>query len=273
MSVELTAYGYEKRWKHVHVDDYTGYRANMSDYHMHACYEISLILSGNVKVLLTDTVQSGEGVRLVLLRPMTPHCMIPEPTTLYRRCNLLLSPDLLADYQKDLQSFLPAFGENGAVLELDVETGHKLLTLMKEIEHEGALYRQRLLVLYFLSLAAEHALPKKAAALPAFLSEALRYIAKSFDQHIVASELAWQLGVGRTKLMLGFKQHIGMTLGEYITRTRLRHATDMLQQGNNEAEVARACGFTDAPNMIRCFKKAFGMPPRQYLTKIESVMP
>ena len=76
MAVELNNLEFGTRWTDFYTDYYEGYRPNMSDYHMHEYYEISLILSGDVKVLLPQSVQSGTMSRLVLTRPMTSHLIL-----------------------------------------------------------------------------------------------------------------------------------------------------------------------------------------------------
>ena len=45
-------YGYGKIWKDIYVERKEGYKTSVVDYHEHEFYEINLILSGNVKVLL-----------------------------------------------------------------------------------------------------------------------------------------------------------------------------------------------------------------------------
>ena len=60
MSANLENFGYKSEWKDFFCDSYEGYLPNMSDYHMHEYYEISLILCGNVKVLYTKESQTAD---------------------------------------------------------------------------------------------------------------------------------------------------------------------------------------------------------------------
>ena len=267
MATRLEQFGYRTDWRQISTDYYEGYRPQMTDYHMHDYYEISLILSGNVRILLSDRAQEGVGCRLVLLRPRTPHYIICRPDRLYRRQNLLFSADLLADHADDLQELLPAFGKNGTVLPLQEKEAERYLQLIKAIQGEDEPLRQKLLILYLLSLAkSQDCLAAAPTALPSFVSGALDYISAHYAEPLAAEMLAWKLHVSRTTLMTSFKKHTGSTLGEYITRYRLRRAIRLLRTGESEPEVARLCGFHDACNMIRCFKKHLGLPPRKYLS-------
>lgn len=268
MPARLEAYGYGTEWHDISTDYYEGYSNSMTDYHMHDYYEISLILSGSVKVLLSDTVECGQGANLVLLRPHTPHYIVCDSDQLYRRQNLLFSPGLLADYTHDLQGLLPLFGKSGTVLTLDEKTCDRLLAIIEAIQKETSPLRQKLLVLYLLSLAAENAPESKTpATVPPLVSEALNYIAEHYGERIRAESMAWTLHVGRTTLMTTFKKHTGVTLNQYITNYRLKSAIEALKKGGSEPEVARACGFNDSCNMIRCFKKHLGRSPLRYLSE------
>ena len=266
MATRLEQFGYRTRWRQISTDYYEGYRPQMTDYHMHDYYEISLIHSGNVTVLLSDRSERGEGCRLVLLRPRTPHYIVCQPDRLYRRNNLLFSNDFLSAYANLLQTLLPVFGKNGAVLNLSESEADRFLQLIHAIREEKDELRQQLLLLYFLSLAKSTA-PSltSGTALPSFVSGALDYISEHYAEPVRAEDLAWRLHVSRTTLMTNFKKYTGSTLNEYVTHYRLRRAVALLQSGESEPEVARLCGLHDASNMIRIFKKHLGLPPRKYL--------
>lgn len=57
MSVATAKYGFGDKWKNIWIDSYEGFYPNMSDYHMHEYFELSFIVSGNVNVLLTDSME------------------------------------------------------------------------------------------------------------------------------------------------------------------------------------------------------------------------
>ena len=267
MSVELNNLEFGTRWTEFHTDYYEGYLPNMSDYHMHEYYEISLILSGNVKVLLPHSVHSGTVSRLVLTRPMTSHLIICEPNQLYKRLNLLFAGEFLADYLSERNQLLSIFGKHGNVIPLTQEQTAELLRLAEETKNETDSFRQRLRLMIFLSKVSELSKKdeKNAEALPACVSDALSYIQENYQSKIVADELAWRLGVGRTTLMTAFKRYTGSTLNEYLTRYRLKLAISLLRQGETQQIAAERCGFGDACNLIRAFRRRFGATPGQYL--------
>ena len=266
MSVALVKSG---RWTDIAVDGYEGYLPRMTDYHMHDYYEISLILSGKVNVLLSDMVDGGTHARLVLLRPHTPHYIYCEPELLYRRKNLLFSSQFLADFLPEMQKMMGIFGKNGMILRLNEAKSERFLAIFEQIRQEKSTFRQKMLLLYFLSLV-QDSLPEAGSesSIPDYVTGALTYISAHCSEHIVAQMLAERFGVSRTTLMTAFKKYAGVTVNEYLTRCRIKNAVTLLGQGKTEQEAAEDCGFTDACNLIRAFKRVFGMTPKQYLSQI-----
>ncbi len=265
MSVYLEEGSYGRKWSSYHTDRYEGYKPLMSDYHMHKYYEISLIFSGNVKVLLKDTAQGGKESRIVLLRPYTPHLITCEEDMLYKRVNLLFSHDFIAEQIPEYRQLLTVFGSNGRVITISKSELAEYSDIIEGFEKEESIFRKRLILMYFLSKLSELGECERLSEPPSFISSALSYIQENFRQKILASELAWKLGIGRTTLMTEFKRHTGITLNGYITDCRLKAAIELMKGGACQAEAAEKCGFTDPCNMIRTFKKRFGMTPKKYI--------
>ena len=261
---------YHRTWQQFTVEDYEGYQPNMKHLHSHSYYEISMILQGHVTVLMGNNAESitGEGrdCRILLLRPHTPHLVVPHPDALYQRRNILFAPDFLTKVGEEWKELCKRIEGNSLMLHPDGETMEKCMALATAMKQETNLSRVRLLLLYFLSLLSEKTGAEvKSAEIPAFVNETLGYIAEHYDQKITADELAAHTGIGRTTLMTGFRRYTGSTLCEYVTRYRLRRAIACLKAGMTEQETAEACGFGSTCYLIRVFHKHFGMPPLAYM--------
>lgn len=266
MSVYLDEHGFGTSWHTFTTDSYEGYLPRMTDYHMHNYYEVSLILTGNVKVLLPGLAESGTQSRLVLMRPRTPHFITCEPNMLYKRVNVLFSGDFVTNYVPEWQRLSAVFGKDGTVQKLSDAEREEYAELVEKMQAETDLFRCRLYLLMLLSLIAERMEASgEIDEPPAYITGALSYITEHFDQKIVAADLAWRLGVGRTTLMTAFKRYTGTTVNEYVLQCRLKNAVRRLRAGETEQEAAEHCGFCDACNLIRAFKRYFKMTPRQYL--------
>ncbi|WP_249930378.1 helix-turn-helix transcriptional regulator [Pseudoalteromonas aurantia] len=56
----------------------------------------------------------------------------------------------------------------------------------------------------------------------------------------------------------------GLPPHTYQIQARLRHAKGLLRQGNNQLDVALACGFHDQSHFHRHFKRSMVVTPGHY---------
>lgn len=267
MIVKEYEHGFKDTWNDVLVKSKEGYYTSVSDFHEHEFYEVNLILSGNVNILLKDQAEHGTSHYLVLTSPGTPHYISCQPDTLYSRLYLMFSHSFIANSILESESLLSIFGKHGNILRINNSQKELCQKLIRQIHAEKKLFRKQLLTLYLLSTLAEFQQnnPLQPAKIPAYIMEALSYIDSNFNQKIVADCLAKHLYVSRTTLMTGFKKYTGETLNGYILNYRLKNAIKALQMGKTEQETAEICGFHDSSALIRAFKKMYRMTPKQYI--------
>lgn len=254
MSVKTENYGYGKNWTDLYIDEYEGSVSLMSDYHKHDYYELSLILSGEVRVLMPGISSVGSCARVVFSPPGTPHYVTCAGSTLYKRINIVFSKNLLSDENVE-----------GGVTEVDSDTAKKLFGIIKGIEVEEGREGKKILLSYLLYKVRELSGGSVGDGAPRYVTDALLYIKEHYTEKFTAEELAHTVGVGRTTLMTGFKAHVGMSLGEYITRYRTGIAARLIGAGESCAKAAELSGFSDGAGMIRAFKREFGLTPSKYL--------
>ncbi|MBR2354223.1 MAG: helix-turn-helix transcriptional regulator, partial [Clostridia bacterium] len=238
--------GYTYQWHNCRVIVTEGYQSTMADFHTHNFYEISLILTGNVKSLLADRSVDGAQSRLVLTAPHMPHWMYLTAPGLYSRVNLSFSHEFVADYVPEWRSLLKVFGTSGNILMLTDEQKELCRARLLALREETDPFRQRLCILWLLSYIAEIDRQEEDISLespPPYIVEALRYIDTHYSERIVARELAWRTGVGRTTLMTAFRAYTGTTLTEYVTRVRVKAAIRLLRQGESQERIAEQVGL------------------------------
>lgn len=77
--------------------------------------------------------------------------------------------------------------------------------------------------------------------------------------------LAERAGMSRTSFALRFKETVGVSAMEYLTRWRMLRAGDMLENSNDPVSaIALSLGYESASAFAVAFKRTMGCSPRQY---------
>ena len=97
------------------------------------------------------------------------------------------------------------------------------------------------------------------------ISRAMKFLDDNISEEFTLEDLAGQANLNRTYFITLFKKLNGVTPWEYITARRVELAKTYLREGRMSVlQVATACGFNNASNFNRAFKKVTGQPPSAY---------
>lgn len=97
------------------------------------------------------------------------------------------------------------------------------------------------------------------------LSDALSYIRENYHNNLSLDNVAQQVFISPYYLSHLFKEELGITFVEYLTRVRLEEAKKLLKEPNLSIEaVASEVGYDDASYFSKVFKKNMGISPNQY---------
>ena len=100
------------------------------------------------------------------------------------------------------------------------------------------------------------------------VKDSLYYISRNYAGNITVEALAAAVHLTRSYFSTLFKDHMGMSPGEYILRYRLRIAKQMLCNTEYSVErITEECGFSSATTFIRAFKRHEHITPVQYRKK------
>jgi AraC-like DNA-binding protein len=82
------------------------------------------------------------------------------------------------------------------------------------------------------------------------------------------AELAAQLNTSRYHLCRIFREHTGMSIHQYRTQLRLKHALGLLPEIKNITEVALTLGFASHSHFSAVFYKTYALSPKAYLKRM-----
>lgn len=91
------------------------------------------------------------------------------------------------------------------------------------------------------------------------------YIEKNYQKPLTLGKLANRYGYSRPYFSKICKQQFGIPLKEYLTRERLRHSVNDLNDTNLKiSTIAYQNGFAELKSFNQAFKKHFGITPSVY---------
>ena len=93
----------------------------------------------------------------------------------------------------------------------------------------------------------------------------LEYVDINYNRGISLASMAEELGLDETYLSKQFKEKIGVSFIQYVTKCRMDRAKELLADPSVKlAEIAELVGMGNVQSFIRAFKKYEGMTPGQY---------
>jgi len=97
------------------------------------------------------------------------------------------------------------------------------------------------------------------------VSRAIEYINRNIAGEITVDEICKALHISKYYFCRKFKKSTTMTVMNYILKTRITLAKDMLASGDlSVTEIGMKCGFSSASYFCRVFKEDTGVSPLQF---------
>jgi AraC-like DNA-binding protein len=94
------------------------------------------------------------------------------------------------------------------------------------------------------------------------LSRLCRFIRYHYMEPLSVEALAKSFGFERSYLYRIFKKRYDLSIKEYITEVRMRHAKEFLSDGMSVGETARLVGYADEFNFSKAYKKHYNKSPK-----------
>ncbi len=106
--------------------------------------------------------------------------------------------------------------------------------------------------------------PNRAVRKP-WLGKLAQILENEVEQNHSLSTLSQRVFVHPNYMSRGFKNHFGVTIGQYQLQQKVKHATQKLFIAEHSiAQIATDCGFFDEAHFIRTFKARHHITPHQF---------
>lgn len=106
---------------------------------------------------------------------------------------------------------------------------------------------------------------KVSKSVPTEIKAMCDYMEKNFDQKIFLEDITGHVGFSKYYGSRLFKQHIGMTVMDYLIGFRINKAKELLKQGDYSIkQISSLVGYQDPNYFTWAFKKGTGMSPAKY---------
>lgn len=239
--------------------------------HKHNYYEIYYLESGSCTMFTKKdplTLSAGD---FVIIPPRTSHSVYYA--TACTRVNIYYYFDELLD---DGKPFHTAISENTAIVIRHIPAPYRpqISAMIDQLINEDRLadslsgqmsrYLLRLLFLTVLRCGLPDKNGKKREG-DTLVSDTLSYITENPSADLSLPALAERIGLSESYFSKKFKSETGIGLKEFVTLTRLKEAEkELLGTDHRIEEIAVNNGFTSGNYFKDCFKKSYGLSPREF---------
>jgi AraC-like DNA-binding protein len=96
------------------------------------------------------------------------------------------------------------------------------------------------------------------------IRKVIRYIEDHYPEKLSVKKLAAMINLNPIYLEVIFKQATGITPYQYLIKTRIRIAQNMLHSGQyNVTDTALHCGYSTSSHFNKQFKQVYGLSPSE----------
>lgn len=247
--------------------------------HSHSYYEFYFFLEGNVQMQIENEVYPIQTGDIMLIPPHISHRPIIKNQDIpYRRfvfwisqdyCNHLLqsSPDY-AYIMQHVEIEKKYFFHTVQIASQAIQS--KILRLLEEMRSEKFGRNAQIsicvndLILSLNRLAYDQNTPKSRSSERLLYQQLTEYIGDHLEEDLSLEKLAQKFFVSKYHIAHVFKDNIGMSIHQYITKKRLDLCKDAISGKMSITEAYHMYGFGDYSSFYRAFKKEYGFSPKDY---------
>lgn len=260
---------------------YNGHYHSKVANHTHDYYEFYFFLEGNISMEINGVRYPLKNGDIVIIPPRISHHAIIHDTALpYRRFVFWISKSYCVQLMAQSRDYGYVFQQaqvtrHTYILHNEVITFNaiqtKVLHLIDEI-HSSRFGRDTQitlcvndLILHLNRLFYQQSHPEEKREEQSLYENVIHYIENHLDEKLSLENLAGYFYVSKYHIAHIFKENIGLSVHQYITKKRVAACKDALINGQKISEAYLSYGFADYSCFYRAFKKEYGVSPSKYL--------
>lgn len=223
--------------------------------HLHRCFEIIIILSGEMEVTIDEKTYLLKKNNAVLIFPNQLHSLSSKKS---EHILCIFSPDLVKAYSNKTFSLLP-----------DSNIFHPniyLINSLKNINNHSGICEKKGLFYSFCAEFDKNAIyNEKKYFKDKLLYKMFAFVEDNFSYECTLEKLANQIGYNYSYLSRFFKNTVKISFNNYVTNYRLSHACYLLDNTDSSIiNCAVESGFDSIRTFNRNFKTLYGITPEEY---------
>lgn len=247
--------------------------------HAHNYYEFYFFLEGNVSMQIDDRTYTLTHGDVILIPPELPHNpIIHDCETPYRRFVFWISQE----FYEQLTGLSPDYGymiqqvcsKKQYIMHHDRITFNtlqsKLLRLLEEMQGNRFCREAQIslcvndLILHLNRTAYERNHPVKQPETAALYQTICTFIETHIEEDLSLDRLSSEFFVSKYHIAHMFKDNLGISIHQYITKKRLSLCQQAIQSDMSITEAYQSFGFGDYSSFYRAFKKEYGISPSEF---------
>lgn len=255
--------------------------------HTHDYYEFYFFMEGDVSMQVGENTYPVRFGDAMLIPPQVPHrAIIHNQDVPYRRFVFWISKDFCENLRQISPNYTYAMNyattHKQYLCHLDriafTSLQSKMLRLLEEMQsdHFGKELQITLYVDDFVlninRLVYNMVEPKRRTNDASLYTNLMDYIEEHLDEELSLEKLADEFYVSKYHIAHVFKDNIGLSIHQYITKKRLSLCQEAIRARMNITDVYHTYGFGDYSSFYRAFKKEYGISPKEYRDMQDDVL-